>query len=363
MLLTLGVARFASAQEEPRDPAVQWSVIIREICDCAPAIAQDGTLYFGTFTGKFWAIDKNGRTRWIFHAGREIKSSAALGQDGTIYFGCRDRSFYAVTPEGKKKWQFKTAAWVDSSPAVSDRGVYFGCWDKHFYALKLDGALYWKFQTGGPIVSSPALDREGNIFFGSHDGKFYALRPDGTRAWDFGAAAAVIASPALAQDGTIYCTSVGGNCFALDSGGTLKWTLKTGGFTASSPVIGQDGTIYLGVNEKLWAIEPDGKKKWEQPFSDGIETAPLALSDGSVWFLSGNGHLINLEVPHKFKWHRPMGWGTANFALGAESTLYAFGYVVNEGTVLYAFNTSSASLAASSWPKFRGNMQNTGRLP
>ena len=38
--------------------------------------------------------------------GLEIKSSPAIADDGTIYFGSRDRKFYAVTSDGKTEMDF-----------------------------------------------------------------------------------------------------------------------------------------------------------------------------------------------------------------------------------------------------------------
>ena len=101
------------------DPTNEWTLAYNSLSDSSPAIAPDGTIYFGTFDGKLWAVNPDGSRKWVFKAGREIKSSPAVGADGTIYFGCRDRRFYAVRPDGKKKWEFKTGAWVDSSPAIA----------------------------------------------------------------------------------------------------------------------------------------------------------------------------------------------------------------------------------------------------
>jgi len=345
----------------PSAPSEAWSVVVRWACDGAPALAPDGTIYLGTFGGQLWAINPDGSRKWIFRAGREIKSSPAIGNHGTIYFGCRDRHFYAVTPEGKKKWQFKTGAWVDSSAAIgADGTLYFGSWDTNFYAVSPAGEKRWHFPTGGPIVCSPAIDASGRIHFGSHDRTFYCLAAEGTKLWEFATRGSIISSPALDQDGTVYFTSVDGSCYALTAEGALKWRLKTGGITESSPVIGQDGTIYVGVNHKLMAVQPDGKMKWEQSYSEPIVAPPLAFADGSVCFLSGSGMLINLAVPHQFKWQRYMAGHTSIPVVGPDGILYAGGHVLNQGQVLYALETK-APVAESPWPTFRADAQNTGR--
>ena len=97
----------------------EWSFDTRTSSESCPAVAPDGTIYFGTFTGRLWAVGPDGSRKWIFRAGLEIRTAPALGSDGIIYFGSRDRKCYAVRPDGKEKWEFRTGGWVDSSPALA----------------------------------------------------------------------------------------------------------------------------------------------------------------------------------------------------------------------------------------------------
>jgi len=91
--------------------------------------------------------------------------------------------------------------------------------------------------------------------------------------------------------------------------GTQKWAFVTDNRVYSSPAIGSDGTIYVGSwDKKLYAVNPDGTKKWE--------------------FVTGS----NVYSP----------------AVGSDDHR------------LYALYGGSKGLAASSWPKFHANNQNTG---
>jgi len=156
----------------------EWGFDTRTSSESCPAVGSDGTIYFGTFTGRLWAVGPAGSRKWVFRAGLEIRTAPALGSDGVIYFGSRDRKCYAVRPDGKKKWEFLTGGWVDSSPALANDGaICFGSWDKTFYALNPDGTARWKFQTGGPVPSSP-LVRDGVLYVGSNDHFVYALNCD-----------------------------------------------------------------------------------------------------------------------------------------------------------------------------------------
>jgi hypothetical protein len=155
---------------------------------------------------------------------------------------------------------------------------------------------------------------------------------------------------------------VDGYFYALNSQGALKWKLKTGGITESSPVIGRDGRIYVGVNSALWAISPDGKKKWEQSYgADLIDAAPLALEDGTVCFVSRGGLLVNLGSPSQYNWVYDQKWyGTGSPTIGRDGKIYTMGNIVGTG-ILFCAIQSDVRLAQSPWPKFHGTIRGTGR--
>lgn len=359
LLLATGAV---AAGGEPRILTNQWSFLLPQPSDSSPAIGADGTIYLGTWNGDLRAFRPNGQPKWVFHAGREIASSPAVGTDGTIYFGSRDRKLHALGPDGKSKWEFTTQGWVDSSPALSDSGtVYFGSWDGSFYAVDIRGTKKWEFKTGAEIVSSPAISFGETVYFGSHDKSFYALSNTGAKKWSYPTGGPITSSPAIDGDGTIYFSSVDGFFYALRPEGTLKWRLKTGGISESSPVIGQDGTLFIGVNNELWAVSPDGKKKWDQSYGgELIVSAPMALIDGSVCCVSRAGFLVNLSIPHQFNWTYDQNFsGTLCPAVGTQGMLYTVRHVSDVGTMFCAVS-ANAVLASSPWPKFRGNSENTG---
>lgn len=337
-------------------PGIKWQLEVHA-SDSSPAVANDGTIYFGTFFQQLWAVSSNGLVQWKFETGSEIKSSPALGEDGTIYFGCRDRKFYAVTSEGREKWEFTTGGWVDSSPALARDGtVYFGSWDKRFYAVNPDGSLKWEFPTGGEIDSSPAIGADGAIYFGSHDRKFYALEPDGRKRWEYATGGPIISSPAIASDGTVYFTSVDGWFYAVNADGSLRWRLKTGGATASSPVIDAADNIYVGVNDHLWSIGKKGKKRWALKMEALVEATPAVVEGDAVYVRADHGLLRCLSPQGRIEWEFYRNfYCSASPAVGRDGTIYEPGpydtMVALQGTL---------PLAQSAWPRFRGNLRNSG---
>ncbi len=353
----LGVLSWAQAWAE-ESVTNEWVADIGSHADSSPAVAEDGIIYLGTWLGQLWALNPDGTRKWVFQAGNEIRSSPAVGADGTVYFGSRDRKFYAVGADGKEKWEFRTGAWVDSSAALgSDGTVYFGSWDKNFYALRPEGSKKWQFQTGGAIVSSPAIGEGGRIYGGSHDGKLYCWLPAGTKAWEFETGGPILSSPAIGADGAVYFTSLDGYCYALEAGGGLRWRLQTGGITGSSPVIGADGTLYVGGNVGLWAISPQGKKKWDHGGGYPIEVTPLVAADHSVCYTSWYGLLTDLTPDQQVNWtfYLCNNHGHASPALSASGRVY----VPDCSHEFHALGTK-LHLAHTAWPKFRGDPRNTG---
>lgn len=342
----------------------EWTIATQSYSDSAPAVGPDGTIYFGTFRGNFWALNPDGTRKWIFRTGTEIKSAPAVALDGTIYFGCRNRKFYALRSDGKKRWEFQTGGWVDSSPALARDGtVYFGSWDKSFYAFRPDGKKKWEFKTPGEIVSSPAIGTDGTIYFGSHDRKLYALTPDGRKKWEFAVGGPIISSPAINGDQCLYITSVDGFLHAVNLDGTLRWRLHTGSITESSPVIGPDGTVYLGVLDFLWAVSPDGKKKWGREGSEGelMGVSPIVLASGDICYVAHVGLLYYVSPEGVLQpMYYQCGCGYGSPAIGPTGDIYTADANVPGGA--FTALQAGVALARTAWPKFRGNARNTGNV-
>jgi outer membrane protein assembly factor BamB len=338
-----------------------WQLLLEHFDSASsPALAQDGTIYQGTFDGRLFAVTPQGEIKWAFKAGREIKSSPAVADDGTIYFGSRDRKFYAVTPQGKLKWTFATGAWVDSSPAIAmDGTIYFGSWDTNFYALNPDGSKKWIFATGGIIDSSPAIGADGTVYFGSHDKFFYALTPDGKLRWKFPTQGQIVSSPALGADGTIYLTSTDGNLYALKTDGGEFWHLRMEGISDSSPVIDGQGQIYIGISYGRIAVNAAGKRVWGYGSPLFIDASAAVAANGWIYFSAPWRGFEAFDSAGNLQWNLPIGGEFSDSpVIGANGVIY-----VNVGRMLMAIAvTNNPPLAKSSWPMFRANPQHTGRV-
>jgi outer membrane protein assembly factor BamB len=128
------------------------------------AIAEDGTLYFSTGEGLFYALDKNGVLKWrieISYFGWETFAFPAIGKDGTIYMVAEPSTpfrqsgyLYAISPDGEVKWRkgLGSAIGYDychtASPVIGEDGtIYVGAW---FGSEEGDWGYLYAFGPGEP---------------------------------------------------------------------------------------------------------------------------------------------------------------------------------------------------------------------
>ena len=144
------------------------------------------------------------------------------------------------------------------------------------------------------------------LIFGIEVNSNYLLSENiaGAIKWKFTASSDIYySSPAIGKDGTIYVGSRDGNLYAIKPNGEKKWTFKTGEGIYSTPSIGEDGTIYIAsYDSKFYAINPDGTKKWEFKTGDKVYATPAIGKDGTIYVGSIDGKLYAISSDGKEKW-------------------------------------------------------------
>ncbi len=270
----------------------------------APAIDENGILYVGTVNSMpnyLYAFDTTNKSLKLkYKAGNDIESSPAIGDDGTIYFGDWSGNIHAVNPNGTRKWKYTTGDVVTSSPAIGGDGtVYCGSHDDYVYAFyPNNGTVKWKFKTGSWVHGSPTIGDDGTIYIGSDNGYLYALYPNnGSMKWRC-SIGATWASPALDENGTLYIGVWEEKFYAIFPNGTIKWTFDPGHrIWGSSAAISADETIYFGTSDisgtspwefDIIALNPDGTEKWRK-YIETIFSSPAIGEDGTVYIGSEDG--------------------------------------------------------------------------
>ncbi len=332
--------------------ALMWEYNVNGWLDSSPAIAGDGTIYYGSGDGKLYAISRNGTLKWTYQTNGPVDSSPAIGANGTVFFGSYDGYLYSLASNGQLRWRFNAGDAIWSSPLITpDQTVYFGCQDWSFYALNPDGTQKWKYTTGGSLWSSPALSDTGSIYFGSGDGAIYALdAATGTLQWKYQTGSAVDASPAIGPDGAIFAGSGDGYFYALNPNGTLKWRYYMGWPPDCSPSVTPDGTVYVGFGNDwsyglFMALNPNGTVKWQFDANGMVRSSPVVSQDGYIYFGSGDGHVYALDTGGNLKWQYQTGYAVLSSPV-----------ISNDGSVVVAsyngtvFNFKDSNIADSTPP-------------
>jgi outer membrane protein assembly factor BamB len=165
--------------------------------------------------------------------------------------------------------------------------------------------------------------------------------------WSFTTGYDVYSSPAIGADGTIYVGSLDNRLYAINPDGSQKWSFTAGDVVNSSPAIGADGTIYVGsLDNRLYAINPDGSQKWSFTAGDVVNSSPAIGADGTVYVGSADYNLYAINPDGSQKWSFTTGGSVLSSpAIGANGTIYVGAtngtlYAINpDGSLKWSFTT------------------------
>jgi len=347
----LGLLRtFNTTAPENRPPDL--AQITTPDIQSSTAVAPDGTIYLGTFSGWTYALKDSPSASdrldmaWRFRpqeGGTPAHATPAIGRDGTVYIG------------------------YTTGTAPNQKGTLFALRQP---SSGQDAQIAWQTDIGdAPVRSSPALTDDGTLYIVNTVGLISVLDTanGGRLKWtaqigngqaaQFGQTIKV--GPAVAPDGTVYVPTLTGSLYAAappaGSGnqGSVKWSFDFGQHLGPTPLvstpvtglgntgqdavgsadaatIGPDGTIYIGANNSnFYAIDASGQQKWlfeaERELA-GIWSAGVLSPDASVVYFGANkGGIYALNTRDgSLKWQFPIfGSVYSSTALDARGTLYS----------------------------------------
>jgi outer membrane protein assembly factor BamB len=305
----------------------------------------------------------------------EFYAAPVLADDGTIYIGCSNDSIYALNSSGGIKWRAYAAGTVYATGALAADGTaYFQTEDSMVMGIKPDGSQLGSYPTGGGN-SAPVIGVDGTVYVANQDGTVYALDPplSGPK-WTYNLGSApVIAPPAIDPSrNALYVANDVGQLQAFDLGGSTSWSYNVGA-DPSGPVIGPDGSVYIGGGGKLTKLNSEGEMVWVfVPPLSGVVSTPAVTVDGYLYVLvvSGLKHLALQEVDSLYavnpdgtrRWACGLGEGQSDsdHPLSAPKVDASGLIYVGDGYRGWCVVGISAP-AASAWPMFQHDAQNSGR--
>lgn len=241
------------------DGAVRWRVRTEGDVDGAPAMGDDGTIYF-TAGPHLYAATPEGEVRWRFQAdGTFLLSSPAIDTDGTLYVGSLDDHLYAVASDGRMRWSYPTEADISSSPVIGDDGtIYIGSDDQYVHAVTRDGELRWKRHLDGYVRAPVALGRNDDVIaavYGPQPRVVSLAADDGEVRWYFPVAVdespeiGIASGPLVDATGAVFFGAHDDFVYGLSPEGDMRWIHRTGADVDSAPVLREDGVLLVGCDD------------------------------------------------------------------------------------------------------------------
>ena len=329
----------------------EWDFLADDIITTNPAVSNNNSLIvFGTKNGKIYALDNNGKKKWIYSIKKELGKEklffleeksfkqisaepviADLNADGkdAVIVGSEIGSLFALDSNGKLLWSFSAEDAIKASALVTDINndkkleVIFGSNDNFVYALNNKGKLLWKSKAKSGIETTPAIikDKQNQIIFGSNDGTIYSIDNKGKILWEFKTEDKITAQPTIGkldnENFHIIVGSTDGNLYALDYKGNLVWKYTTQGKIFSKVAI-LDATenkkpkIFVGsCDDKLHVVSNRGNKIWDYETNFWVVAPPLVFDidkdgkpeiiissyDGFVYIFDAEGEYLLDYIP------------------------------------------------------------------
>jgi outer membrane protein assembly factor BamB len=134
----------------------------------------------------------------------------------------------------------------------------------------------------------------GRIYVVTEQGRVIALDRQGREQWRTSLNATMVAPPLVDdEEGRLYVPDRDGTLTALElSDGSVAWRYASGKDMVATPARGPDGTIYVGNDaERLLALSPDGRLRWEAEVSGLVRAQPALAPDGRLFISTVGGRV------------------------------------------------------------------------
>jgi outer membrane protein assembly factor BamB len=145
-----------------------------------------------------------------------------------------------------------------------------------------------------------------------------------TNEWKLRITGGSDSAPAVGSDGTIYFGTWVGNLWAVNPDGSRKWVFQAHNEIKSAPAVATNGTVYFGSRDRsFYAVQANGEKLWEFPTGGWVDSSPALAHDGTIYFGSWDKSLYALDADGKKQWQfATPGEIDSSPAIGADGTIY-----------------------------------------
>lgn len=314
----------------PPGPPVRWRYRISGTVTTV-AVEANGSVYFGTDNGNFYALDATSHTlRWMYPTGVVIAQVPPVVVGGAVYICANDGSVYALADDPaisdnaeRLRWRFQRPGVQMLTPALDGDVLYVAGKYRRLSALDSQtGAIRWQANETFNPTSPPTV--AGDRIYIAAANSVYALNTSGVEVWRNPAVGAVY-SQMVVENGLVYISAQVGAAFALDAAtGAQRWKFATNNKVYIMPVLDTNrSTVYIGdMGGYLYALDAaTGAQRWRQQLDSPILVPQVV--NGSIYAVSTSGYLYALDpVAGAVRWQYVVGEGAVSPLGAGAQTLY-----------------------------------------
>ena len=311
----------------------------------------EGNIYFGSHSGNFYSLTKNGDIRWVFTTKKKIYSSPILVHKRLFFAGGDGVMYSLASDDGKLLWKTELSKSLDLTrrkkilllikhlPYTFDvtrrKNITYGSWaspnlignkifvtgfGKGLFCFSLDGDLLWEYDLGFPRfqLSGVVIDSSNRVYCASRKGYIHCFSDDGKLIWKkkIKSKWEPWGNPVYCdKNHVIYCSyslkERSGFVYKINTDGDIQWKIKIGAIRGSIAIQGDAKILYCGdLDGYLYKIEASTgniliKEKltncprglWTTPTLDSEENILISTKDGPT-----SGRVIKLDQDFNFLW-------------------------------------------------------------
>lgn len=274
-------------------------------------------IYIGTTEGNMFALDTDGRRRFLYDAEAQIESKPGVDtRSGELYFASVDGTVHALMADGTVKWRNKLIGSIRTQPVITHDALYVvGEHDVITALARDDGRILWTYDKE-PVEEitiaghAGLLLEEGRLYAAFTDGAVAALSPaDGRLFWEIETALDIERRPGNVPQfldvdttpvmlrGTLYVASFTAGLYALDPvSGSVEW--RDGTFQGVTGLAAAGRMLVISSARRGISLMDlrTREVQWEKAPERGAPTPPIVTEVGTVLYGETQGSLLALSL-------------------------------------------------------------------
>jgi outer membrane protein assembly factor BamB len=208
---------------------VKWRFAAKRKVFAAPVVSPaSGRVFFGSQDHHAYGLTPQGGPSWSTDLGADVDGAPAIGDDGAVFFGTDGGEVARLDPDdGHVVWRTPVGGFVRGTLSVARNGdLLAGVYGPTPRAVRLrgaDGTIVGDFPVQGTgsrefgVHGGALEDEAGTLLFGAQDDAVTAIDAGGNVLWRWTAGADVDAPVTLLPDGSVVVASDDGKVVLLRS--------------------------------------------------------------------------------------------------------------------------------------------------